>query len=103
MDFLLSIILFYTEQKSFFYRAKIHFLSSNQFAPKIFYLILGSVLGPDNWEEGSVDVGVEEYIGSAVGASEAELCDEGDVRQDLGISRGVRGGLHLRVLALRGS
>jgi len=67
------------------------------------YLILGSILGPDNWEEGSVDVGVEEYIGSAVGAGEAELCDEGDVRQDLGISRGVRSGLHFRVLAFRGS
>ena len=67
------------------------------------YLILGSVLGPDNWEKGSVDVGVEEDIGGTVGAGQAELGDEGDVRQDLGISRGVRSGLHLRVLALRGS
>ena len=67
------------------------------------YLILGSVLGPDNWKEGSVDVGVEEDIGGTVGAGQAELGDEGDVRQDLGISRGVRSGLHLRVLALRGS
>ena len=70
---------------------------------KIFYLILGSVLGPDNWEEGSVDVGVEKDIGGTVGAGQAELGDEGDVSQDLDISRGVRSGLHLRVLALRGS
>ena len=64
------------------------------------YLIFGSVDGPDDWEESSVDVGVEQNVGGAVRAGQAELGDEGDVGQHLRVRRGVRGGLHLWVLAL---
>lgn len=63
-------------------------------------LVLGSIHGPDDRHESSVNVGVEADIGGSVGASQAELGDEGDVCQDLGISRGVGAGLHLRVLTL---
>ena len=65
------------------------------------YEVLGSILGPDNRQKGSIDVGVEADIGGAVGASQAELGDEGDVGQHLGVVGSVRSGLDLGVLALR--